>query len=111
MVTSWEPVDSPVFVGNAGVLTPVRDQIGGATTALEVPRAERFALRPPLATLFAGVTSRDDRDARSVPAVREHGYTMRAIATCLGLHYATVGRALARGEAQRLRSEMLDCKT
>jgi len=29
----------------------------------------------------------------------------------LGLHYATVSRALARGEAQRLRSGMLDCKT
>jgi len=111
MATSWEPVDSPVFVRNAGVLTPVREQVGGATTALEVPRAQRFALRPHLAALFAGVTSRDDRDARCVPAVREHGYTMRAIATFLGLPYATVGRALARGEAQRLKSEMLDCRT
>lgn len=111
MATSWEPVDSPVFVGNAGVLTPVREQIGGATTVLEVPRAQRFALRPPLAVLFASVTSRDDRDVRCVLSVREHGYTMRAIAQFLGVHYATVSRALARGEAQRPRSEMLDCKT
>jgi hypothetical protein len=111
MTPSLEPVPSRLVVGNAGVLAPVRDQIGGATTVLEVPRAQRFALRPPLAALFASVTSRDERDARCVLAVREHGYTMRAIAQFLSLHYATVSRALARGEAQRLRSGMLDCKT
>jgi putative transposase len=108
---SLEPGDSRLFLGNAGVLVPVREQIRGAASALEVPRVQRFALRPSLAALFASVTSRDDRDARCVQAVREHGYTMGAIAQFLGLHYATVSRALARGEAQRLRSEMLDCKT
>jgi hypothetical protein len=106
-----EPVDSRPFVGDAGVLVPVREQIGGATSVLEVPRTQRFALRPSLAALFASVTSRDNRDACCVLAVREHGYTMRAIAQFLGVHYATVSRALAQGEARRLRSEMLDCKT
>lgn len=109
--TSLEPVHSRLFVGNAGVLAPVREQIGGATSVLEIPRAERFALRPPLAALFASVKSREDRDARCVLAVHEHGYTMRAIAQFLGLHCATVSRALARGAPQRVRSEMLDCKT
>lgn len=111
MAPSLEPVHSRLVVGNAGVLAPVREQNAGATTLLEIPRTQRFALRPSLAALFASVTSRDDRDARCVLAVREHGYTMRAIAQFFGLHYATVSRALARGEAQRLGSGMLDWKT
>jgi putative transposase len=98
MSTSLEPVGSGLFVGNAGVLVPVREKIGGATSVLEVPRAQRFALRPPLAALFASVKSRKDRDARCVLAVREHGYTMKAIAEFLGVHYATISRAIVRGE-------------
>lgn len=111
MATSLEPVGTRPFVGTAGDLGPVRERIGGATSIVEVPRAQRFALRPDLAVLFAKVESRDDRDARCVLAVREYGYTMRAIAQFLGVHYATVSRALVRGEGQRIRSGMLDCKT
>jgi len=61
----------------AEVLAPVREQIGGATTLLEIPRAQRVGLRPPLAALFASGKSRDDRDARCVLAIREHGCTIR----------------------------------
>lgn len=111
MATSLELVHSRLLVGDAGAPAPVREQIGGATNHREVPRAQRFALRPPLSALFTRIASRDDRDARCVVAVREHGYTMREIGHFLGLHYATVSRALARGEDQGLRSEMLDCKT
>jgi putative transposase len=111
MDSSSAPVDSRLFVRNAGDLGPVRERIGGATTSLEVPRAQRFALRPDLAALFARVKSRDDRDARCVLAVREHGYTITAVARFLGVHYSTVSRALARGEMQTSRARMLDCKT
>ena len=37
-----------------------------------------------------------DRNARVVLAVRDHGYTMREVAECLGRHYATISRVLAR---------------
>jgi hypothetical protein len=81
------------------VLAPVGERVRSSATLGEIPRIQRFALRPPLATLFAGVASRWDRDARCVRAVRDHGYTMRAVAQFLGLHYMTVSRALARSEA------------
>jgi putative transposase len=111
LTTSLEPAGSRLFVGGAGVLHPVREQIGGASTLFEVPRAQRFALRPELAALFTGVKSRVDRDARCVLAVREHGYTMRAVAQFLDVHYCTVTRALARGEIRTVKAEMLNCKT
>lgn len=76
----------------------------------EIPRAQRFAGRPSLEQLFAGVTTRRDRDALSVKAVREHGYSMKEIAEFLGPHYVTVSRALARAKGGRS-AEMSECKT
>jgi REP-associated tyrosine transposase len=111
MGTSLEPVHSRLVMGKPEALAHLRERIGGATTLLEIPREQRFAFRPSLTALFAGATSRDERNARCVLAVRDHGYTMKAVAQFLRLHYATVSRALARGEGQRLRSGMLDCKT
>ncbi len=64
----------------------------------EIPRAQRFASRPPLAQLFAGVATRAERDARSVIAVRDHGYAMKEVADFLGRHYVTVSRALAHAD-------------
>ncbi|HUM17904.1 MAG TPA: transposase [Candidatus Nitrosotalea sp.] len=64
----------------------------------EFPRAQRFAPRPPLAQLFAGVTTRAERNARAVSAVRNHGYSMKEVGDFLGRHYVTVSRALAHAD-------------
>ena len=64
----------------------------------EIPRAQRFASRPPLAQLFDGVATRADRNARAVTAVRDHGYAMKEVADFLGRHYVTVSRALAHAD-------------
>jgi len=64
----------------------------------EIPRAQRFAARPELAHLFAGTTTRVERTARAVTAVRDHGYTMKEAADFIGRHYVTVSRALARAD-------------
>jgi len=63
-----------------------------------VPRVHRHARRPSLEQIFAGVDSREERDLRSALAVRDHGYTMSAVARSLGMHYMTVSRAMARHE-------------
>ena len=56
---------------------------------------------PGTAALFVGATSRTGRDRRCAVAVHQRGYTLKAVAEFLGLHYATVSRALAWAEAQR----------
>jgi putative transposase len=71
---------------------------GEALRCPEFPRAQRFASRPPLARLFTDVSSKADRNARVVLAVRDHGYTMREVAQFLGRHYATVSRAVAHAD-------------
>lgn len=77
----------------------------------EIPRVQRFAGRPTLERLFAGVTTRAERDARAAVAVTEHGYTMREVAEHLGRHYVTVSRALARADGERASGKMSECKT
>jgi putative transposase len=111
LTTSLEPVGSRLFVAGAGVLHPVREQIGGASTLLEVPRAQRSPCGLNWLRHLRTLNPEVDRDARCILAVREHGYTMRAVAQFLDVHYCTVTRALARGEIRAVKVEMLNCKT
>jgi len=112
-VTPLELDPSGVLIGAAAVPPHARPRVRHASTLTEIPRAQRFALRLPLATLFAGVTSREDCDVRCASAVRDHGYTMKAVAAFLGVHYVTVSRAVTRGEGRAASSSasVSDCKT
>jgi putative transposase len=110
-VDPFEPFRIRLLVGDAALLADLRERAPDAVTLVEVPRAQRFALRPALAALFDGVAARDDRAARCVRAVRDHGYTMKEVATFLGVHYVTVSRALAEAETPRPGREMSYCKT
>lgn len=64
----------------------------------EIPRAQRFASRPPLSELFSGVVSRAERNVRCVAAIRSFGYTLRELADFLDLHYATISRVLQQSD-------------
>jgi putative transposase len=109
-VTPLERDRSSLLVG-AAVPPQARARLGYATTLAEIPRAQRFALRLSLTTIFARVTSRVECDARCASAIRDHGYTMKAVAAFLGVHYVTVSRAVRRGEALASASGVSDCKT
>jgi hypothetical protein len=81
------------------------------TECIEFSRAQRFASRPPLTRIFAGVASKADRNGRVVLAVRDYGYTMREVAEFIGRHYATISRVLAHAprwsaDARLPRAEM-----
>jgi len=67
----------------------------------EIPRREKFAGRPSLAQLFEGTDSASKaRDQAIAVAHILHGYTMKEIADCLGVHYATISRAIQRQERE-----------
>ncbi len=104
------PLASPHPVSAA-----VRDHLARACRVAardtEIPRVERHATRPSLAALFEGVTTRAERDDRAARAVRDHGYSMKAVGDFIGRHYVTVSRAVARSEGQTSASEMSECKT
>jgi REP element-mobilizing transposase RayT len=70
----------------------------------EVPRSHWQPVRPSLGELLPRL-----ENASIARAYLEHGYTMREIATHLGVHYATVSRRLRRHSAQM--AQMSECKT
>ena len=73
----------------------------------EHPRVQRQIARPSLRELFKGC-SRKERAALALRAKDvhvTHGYTLKAIADYLGIHYATAGRlvraAMGKGNEER----------
>jgi hypothetical protein len=82
-------------VVSAAVTDQLGEQCREAMECAEFPRTQRFASRPPLPRIFAGLASKAERNALIVVAVRYHGYSMREVAEFLGRHYATVSRILA----------------
>ena len=103
--------ESKPVMSNGALTGQLVDQCRGAVQCTEFPRAQRFGARPPLARIFADLTSRADRDACAVIAVRDHGYSMKEAADFLGLHYITVSRALARADGLLATGKMSECKT
>jgi REP element-mobilizing transposase RayT len=92
--SSVDPFGSkPVM--SEGLTERLDEQRREAVECVEFPRAQRFASRPSLTHIFAGVTSRADRNVGVVQAIRDHGYSMREVAQFLGRHYATISRVLA----------------
>ena len=88
-------VRSKPGLADPGLAHRLDERCRAAAQCAEIPRTQRFASRPALAQLFAGVATRAQRDARAVIAVRDHGYAMKEVADFLGRHYVTVSRALA----------------
>jgi len=66
----------------------------------EVPRAQRYAARPSLAEIFGEKKAKSGKpkDEMMYRGYVEHGYRMIEIAEYLGVHYATISRAIRRGE-------------
>jgi REP element-mobilizing transposase RayT len=95
----WDKLVSRVFLGSDDFVMQMRELIGDKQAIKEIPRAQRYQGRPPLERIFAGIRmkNRQQRDTRIAEAHITHGYTLKEIADCLGIHYTTVSKAVARG--------------
>ncbi|HEX5531927.1 MAG TPA: hypothetical protein VFZ82_20320 [Methylomirabilota bacterium] len=94
--------ESEPTLGDAVFVRRRDDLDAAARRCTEFPRTQRFAARPPLAHLFTGATTRAERNARAVTAVRDHGYAMKEVADFIGRHYVTVSHAHALAHADGL---------
>ncbi len=96
-------VEGQIVLGGSGFAERQRDRIQAKRGTKEHPRAQRQIARPSLRDLFEGC-SRSERAvlaSKAKDAHVTHGYTLKAIADYLGIHYATAGRlvraALGKG--------------
>ena len=92
----WPRVRGQVFFGSESFVEEMGELLTERHRFPEIPRAQRYPSRPPLAELPTAYATKAERDARIVQAHVAHGYTLKEIADHLGLHYTTVSKALAR---------------
>jgi REP element-mobilizing transposase RayT len=90
-----EPIlgDQPIL-GSDAFAAKFRDRLADAAPLKDVPRVQRFSVRPTLLEVFEGCEGRQDRNARICKAHICHGYSMTEIARHLGLHLMTISRAV-----------------
>jgi hypothetical protein len=63
----------------------------------EIPRSQRYANRPGLDKIFSArvLKDRQKRDIKIAEAVEKYGYTQRAIAKQLNMHYSYISQILS----------------
>lgn len=94
----WEALRGQIFYGTDEFIQQLSGLLDEKGNIKEVPRLQRYVARPQLSELFKGkkVKGRKAEDKAIYAAYVRYGYTMKEIAEHLGVHYATVSRAIKR---------------
>ena len=95
----WPELKGQVLLGSEAFVDKMRPLLEGKRELKEIPRAQRWAHRPGLKSLFPARVRQDKpaRDAAMRRACLEYGYTMAAVAHEAGIHYSTVSKVI-KGE-------------
>ncbi|MDD5747640.1 MAG: transposase [Actinomycetota bacterium] len=93
----WEGVKGQIYLGNDEFLKRIDTLIKGGETLKEVPKAQRYITKPELKDIFKHKGGKVD-PLEAYEAHVRYGYTLKEIAEHLGVHYATISRALKRLE-------------
>ncbi len=82
------------ILGAKGFVERFCERLKEAAPLEEIPKAQRFAARPGLEVLFAEVNDKNQRNEKIYRACVDHRYTMKEIASHLGIHYTTVSKVI-----------------
>jgi len=96
----WKKLTGQCLLGKEPFLEKLLPFLQKKTGCTEIPRIQRFALRPPLEQLFPSGQSKPHRNKAIATAHMDHGYSQQSIAAHLGLHYATVSRIIQKEQDQ-----------
>jgi REP element-mobilizing transposase RayT len=99
----WETLKGQIFLGTDGFIKQLRGFLDEKEKIKEVPRLQRYVARPSLSGLFRGKKRKERKERKAedktiYSAYVRYGYTMKEIAEHLGIHYATISRAIKRVE-------------
>ncbi len=102
----WKSLKSQVFLGNEEFIERMKlpatsDPQAAKSPSREIPKPQRFALRPSLPEIFGDRKSKKNRDEAIFESNTAYGYTQNDIAGFLGIHYTTVSRAIHRERKKR----------
>ena len=93
----WETLKGQIFYGTEEFIKQLSGLLDEKGNIKEVPRLQRYVARPPVSELFKG-KGKKAKDKTIYNAYVRYGYTMKEISDQLGIHYATISRAIKRVE-------------
>lgn len=89
----YDGVTAQSLLGREDFVAKVIDHVRGHEQVTEIPKGQRYLGRPSLAALFPeAVIGKANRDRRICEAVERYGYSQKAIAAHLGMHYSTISK-------------------
>ena len=99
----WEELEGQVLLGSPGFVERFKGLLQDQSAITEIPRHQRFLGRPSLQELFQNPPAggKQERDEKVYEAHVNYGYTLKAIADVLGVHYTTVSRIMQRAEQKK----------
>lgn len=94
----WEDLRCQILLGDDDFVSTFSNLAKGVEEQKEIPRTQRFLKHPSLEKLFEQATGQGkmERDRIIREAVQHHGYSQKAVADHLQLHYSTVNRILIK---------------
>lgn len=98
----WNEVKGQTILGEDEFVESLADHLKKHKDIPEIPKSQRYANRPPLEKIFNEriLCNKRKRDRNISEAVEKYGYTQRAIADHLGVHFTYVSRILKeRGDS------------
>jgi putative transposase len=100
--TIWNEVKGQAILGEDDFVDSLVDHLNRYKDIPEIPKSQRYANRPALKKIFNGsiLDDKRKRDRKIAEAIEKYGYTQRAIADHLGVHFTYVSRIL-RGREKR----------
>jgi putative transposase len=93
----WTEVKGQALLGEEGFVDGLIGYLRKYKDVLETPKSQRYAARPALEKIFKESILRDrsKRDRGIREAVERYGFTQRAVADHLGMHFTYVSRILS----------------
>jgi len=90
----WKQVKGQVLLGEDAFTERFKNYLKGHEAIKEIPRSQRFLHRPSLVQHFSKCKDNHTRNRKIQEAIEKYGYSQKAIADHLGMHYASISRIL-----------------
>ena len=95
-IAVWEELQAGVFLGTDSFMDQLRPLFKEKPLDPDYRKRERFAARPSLEELFAGVSDKATRNERIYQAVRVYHYTLKEVGDFVGLLYSSISMIAKR---------------
>lgn len=88
----WRELRGRIFLGSKKFMEKHEEKISIKENEDEIPKEERFALRPDLSEIFKSVKTKEKRNKKIYKAYKKYRYELKEIGDFLKLHYSTVSK-------------------